>query len=128
MGAYSEIDIDRRYGGNPFEESGAPAQNIPAFAEEPLTAPPAPLPAVTAEGSQTEPGTTLTPPAQEAGTVLTETPNDAGKPAEAAEDTATEDEKKKPTMRLRPSVRLSLTPGRRQRRPPNRNSLTAWPP
>lgn len=92
MGAYSEIDIDRRYDDNPFEESGAPAQNIPAFAEEPLTAPP---PAVTAEGSQTEPDATLALPAQETGTALTETPNDAEKSAEVAEDTAAEDEKKK---------------------------------
>ena len=92
MGAYSEIDIDRRYDDNPFEESGAPAQNIPAFAEEPLTAPP---PAVTAEGSQTEPGATLAPPVQETGTVSTETPNNTGKLAEAAEDTTAEDEKRK---------------------------------
>ena len=95
MGAYSEIDIDRRYGDNPFEESDAPAQNIPAFAEEPLAAPPAPLPAVMAAESQTELDATLAPPAQETGTALTETPNDTGKPAEAAEDTTTEDEKRK---------------------------------
>lgn len=95
MGAYSEIDIDRRYGDTPFEESDASAQNIPAFAEEPLTAPPAPLPAVTAAESQTEPDTTLAPTAQETGMALTETPNDTGKPAEAAESAEAEDEKKK---------------------------------
>ena len=32
MGAYSEIDIDRRYDDNPFEESGAPAQNMSGMA------------------------------------------------------------------------------------------------
>ena len=37
MGVYSELDIDRRYGDNPFEESGVSgnveAQDVPAFME-----------------------------------------------------------------------------------------------
>lgn len=92
MGAYSEVDIDRRYDDNPFEESDAPAQTIPAFAEEPLTAP---LPAVTAAESQTEPDAASAPPMQETGTALTEAPNDTGKPTEAAESAEAENEKKK---------------------------------
>ena len=48
MGAYSELDIDRRYGDDPFKEggsvpSGAEAQVLPAFTEaasvEPAAAP-----------------------------------------------------------------------------------------
>lgn len=95
MGAYSEIDIDRRCGDSPFGEGGAPVQNTPAFVEEPLTAPPAPRPAATAAANQAESDAILTSPAQETSTALTETPNDTGKPAKAAESTAAKEEKKR---------------------------------
>lgn len=39
MGAYSELDIDLRYGDSPFEEGGDPEQNTPAFAAAPLAEP-----------------------------------------------------------------------------------------
>ena len=96
MGAYSEMDIDLRYGDSPFEESGTPAQNIPAFVEEPPMALPTTPPAVAAAETPAERDTTPPPatPAQKADTVPTETSNDAGKPAEATENTASEDEKK----------------------------------
>ena len=98
MGAYSEMDIDLRYGDSPFEESDAPAQNIPAFVEEPPMAPPATPPLVATTETPAERDTTPPPatPAQEADTV----------PADTS---------------------LNLTPGRRQRKLPNRSSLTAWP-
>lgn len=124
MGAYSEIDVDRRYGDSPFEEGDTPAQNIPAFVEEPLTAPPA----VTAEENQTEPGATLAPPAQEADTALTETPNDTGKPAEDAESTATEDEKRKAHDAAEAKRKAEFDARQAARKLLNRNSLTVWPP
>ena len=38
MGVYSELDIERRYGNNPFEECDVPSseklQDVPAFAEQ----------------------------------------------------------------------------------------------
>lgn len=95
MGAYSEMDIDLRYGDSPFEESGTPAQNIPAFVEEPPMALPTTPPAVAAAETPAERDTTPPPatPAQKADTVPTETSNDAGKPAEATENTASEADK-----------------------------------
>lgn len=85
MGVYSELDIDHRYGSDPFEESGVSGhEDTPAalaFAEEepvgPIAAPPAPIQST---------------PAGETGTVPVETHSDTGKDAG---DTVSEDEKKK---------------------------------
>lgn len=103
MGAYSEMDIDLRYGDNPFEEGGAPVcageSVIPAFTEaataEPAAMPSALEPAVS-QLEQTDGNTAPDVSAQEANTALAETPGDTGSPAaEAAADTVSEDDKKK---------------------------------
>lgn len=103
MGAYSEMDIDLRYGNDPFEE-GAPAcaeePTIPAFTEaapvEPAAAPSvvepvAPQPQQ--DVKNTTPATSV--PAQEADMALAEAPGNTGKPVEAAADAVSEDDKKK---------------------------------
>ncbi|MBD5118829.1 MAG: hypothetical protein HDT37_06920 [Clostridiales bacterium] len=104
MGVYSEMDIDLRYGGSPFEEDGAleraEEQTIPAFTEaapvEPAGAPSVVEPVVSQPQQDVEDTTPATSvPAQEADTALAETPGDTGKPAEAAADVVSEDDKKK---------------------------------
>lgn len=92
MGVYSEMDIDRRYGNNPFEEGGVPdyagEQTIPAFTEaapvEPAAAPPAVEPAVPQPQQNIEDAAPAVP-AQETDKA----------PADTAADTANEDDKKK---------------------------------
>ena len=105
MGAYSELDIDRRYGDDSFEEggsvpSGAEAQVLPAFTEaasvEPAAAPFAEETVVDQPQAEIE-DTTPAPSASEqaADTAPAETSDSTGQTAEAEGGTVSEEDKKK---------------------------------
>ena len=102
MGAYSELDIDRRYGDDPFKEggsvpSGAEAQVLPAFTEaasvEPAAAPFAEETVVDQPQAEIE-DTTPAPSASEQAAPA-ETSDSTGQTAEAEGGTVSEDDKKK---------------------------------
>lgn len=105
MGAYSELDIDRRYGDDPFEKgrsvpSGAEAQVLPAFAEaglaEPAAAPSAEetvMDQPQAENKDAAPAPSASE--QAADTAPAETSDDTSQTAEAEGGTMNEDDKKK---------------------------------
>ena len=100
MGAYSEIDLERQDNDNPFEESSSisdcvGAENISDFAEEAPVEQDVALSAAPAEAQpqqdtnldSAEPAETDDTPAQ--------TPNDSGQAASPADDTESEEEKKR---------------------------------
>ena len=100
MGAYSEIDLERQDNDNPFEESSSipdcvGAENISDFAEETPVEQDVALSAAPAEAQpqqdtnldSAEPAETDDTPAQ--------TPNDSGQAASPADDTESEEEKKR---------------------------------
>lgn len=102
MGAYSELDIDRRYGDDPFKEggsvpSGAEAQVLPAFTEaasvEPAAAPFAEETVVDQPQAEIE-DTTPAPSASEQAAPA-ETSDSTGQTAEAEGGTVSEEDKKK---------------------------------
>lgn len=102
MGAYSELDIDRRYGDDPFKEggsvpSGAEAQVLPAFTEaasvEPAAAPFAEETVVDQPQAEIE-DTTPAPSASEQAAPA-ETSDSTGQTAEAEGGTVSEDDKKR---------------------------------
>lgn len=105
MGAYSELDIDRRYGDNPFEEgcsvpSGTEVQVLPAFTEaasvESAAAPSveeAVMDQPQAENKDAAPAPSASE--QAAGTAPAEASDNTGQTAEAEGDTVSEEDKKK---------------------------------
>ena len=105
MGAYSELDIDRRYGDDPFEEggsvpSGAEAQVLSAFTEAGPMEPAAALSTVEMVVGQPQAEIEDTTPApsaseQAADTAPAETSDSTGQAAEAEGGTVSEDDKKK---------------------------------
>ncbi|MCX4371590.1 MAG: Cas9 inhibitor AcrIIA9 family protein [Dysosmobacter sp.] len=104
MGVYSELDIERRYGNNPFEECDVPSsvklQDVPAFAE-PGHAEPAAAPStteVTVPQSQAEvKDAALAPSASEQAVdaAPAEASDNTGQTAEVEGGTENEDDKKK---------------------------------
>ena len=104
MGVYSELDIERRYGNNPFEECDVPSsvklQDVPAFAE-PGLAEPAAAPStteVTVPQSQAEvKDAALAPSASEQAVdaAPAEASDNTGQTAEVEGGTENEDDKKK---------------------------------
>ena len=102
MGAYSELDIDRRYGDDPFKEggsvpSGAEAQVLPAFTEaasvEPAAAPFAEETVV--DQPQVEIKDAAPAPSASEQAAPAETSNSTGQTAEAEGGTVSEDDKKR---------------------------------
>lgn len=102
MGAYSELDIDRRYGDDPFKEggsvpSGAEAQVLPAFTEaasvEPAAAPFAEETVV--DQPQAEIKDAAPAPSASEQAAPAETSDSTGQTAEAEGGTVSEEDKKK---------------------------------
>ena len=109
MGAYSQLDMERQYSEPQegfalpgFADGDGPTVFDPSVCGVPEAAAPAPAPAEAPVSADAAP---------------------AVSDADRRKPRRTRTPRKRPTKRPRPSGKLSLTPSRRRKRPPNRSSL-----